>query len=212
MLYIDIETASYGKNKLDAFWYFGKTIASIKLSNGHELVLASHGSLEVFFNEDSEALEGDDAVEYANKKLFNDASIQNLSELFSLGNWLTIIEFDNNSESIEGSEAFSYYNEGIEALQKLAVLKQANIDASELFRIPTPSEDGDRAFILLQAAYQLMKKQDNSGFVLNILEQESVWDGANCDGGCLLDEIGELFEEKGIELTEEVELLPEDED
>ena len=56
-----------------------------------------------------------------------------------------------------------------------------------------------REHILLRAAYQLLKKQDQSYYVLNLLEETSVWDEATCDGYCLMEESKDLLEEMGID-------------
>ena len=49
-----------------------------------------------------------------------------------------------------------------------------------------------RAIVLLRAAYELMRQQEESPYVLNILEQTAVWDDVECDGYCLNDEIKDL--------------------
>lgn len=49
----------------------------------------------------------------------------------------------------------------------------------------------DRKTILLKAAYDILKKCDESRYVLNVLEQTATWDNAECDGLCLLEEIAE---------------------
>jgi hypothetical protein len=53
--------------------------------------------------------------------------------------------------------------------------------------------------ILLRAAYQILEKQNNTSYVLNVLEQTSVWDGVTCDGGCLLEEIGNYLDSKHVD-------------
>jgi hypothetical protein len=53
--------------------------------------------------------------------------------------------------------------------------------------------DIERAKILLKATYDLLKRQDESPFVLNILEETTVWDGVECDGCCLMEEIEEFL-------------------
>lgn len=52
----------------------------------------------------------------------------------------------------------------------------------------------ERAIILLKATYEMLKRQEESPIVLNILEQTAVWDGVECDGYCLKDEIKDWFE------------------
>lgn len=47
----------------------------------------------------------------------------------------------------------------------------------------------NRKDILLKACMELLQKQDNSVFVLNLLEENVFYDDANCDGFCLLDDI-----------------------
>ena len=60
----------------------------------------------------------------------------------------------------------------------------------------------ERAIILLRATYEMLKQQEESPIVLNILEQTAVWDGVECDGYCLKDEIKDWFE---IYFDEEVD-------
>ena len=52
----------------------------------------------------------------------------------------------------------------------------------------------ERANILLKATYDILQKQKDSPYVLNILEQTAVWDGAECDGYCLMEEIEDYLE------------------
>lgn len=54
--------------------------------------------------------------------------------------------------------------------------------------------DEERAKILLKAAYDLLHKQTESFYVLNLLTETAVWDGVECDGYCLMEEIAELLD------------------
>ena len=54
--------------------------------------------------------------------------------------------------------------------------------------------DNERAKILLKATYDILKEQDKSRYVLNSLETTAIWDEAECDGYCLMEEISELLE------------------
>lgn len=54
--------------------------------------------------------------------------------------------------------------------------------------------DEKRAKILLKAAYDLLHKQTESFYVLNLLTETAVWDGVECDGYCLMEEIAELLD------------------
>ena len=53
----------------------------------------------------------------------------------------------------------------------------------------------DRARTLLKAAGTLLKKQEDSYYVLNLLAETIYYDGAECDGVCLLDDIRYWFDE-----------------
>ena len=65
----------------------------------------------------------------------------------------------------------------------------------------------ERAKILIKAMVDLLKKQKESVYVLNILEQEAIWDGVECDGECWYGEaLFFLLEEKVI-TEEELEEL-----
>jgi hypothetical protein len=52
-----------------------------------------------------------------------------------------------------------------------------------------------RAKILLKAAGALLKKQEDSHYVLNLLAETIYYDEAECDGACLLDDIRYWFDE-----------------
>ena len=41
----------------------------------------------------------------------------------------------------------------------------------------------------------ILEKCNDSFYVLNVLEVTAVWDGVECDGFCLLDDINYFFEE-----------------
>jgi len=51
------------------------------------------------------------------------------------------------------------------------------------------NEDENRKDILLKAAYELLKKCSESFYVLNVLEQTIFYDGVDCDGVCLANDI-----------------------
>ena len=55
-----------------------------------------------------------------------------------------------------------------------------------------------RAIILLKATSDILEKLDDTPYVLNFFEQTAVWDGIDCDGYCLMEEINILLEEMGI--------------
>lgn len=54
----------------------------------------------------------------------------------------------------------------------------------------------DRKEILLRACLELLQKQEDSNYVLDLLEETVFYDGADCDGSCLIEdiktELGEL--------------------
>lgn len=47
----------------------------------------------------------------------------------------------------------------------------------------------DRKVTLLKACRELLKKQENSGYVLDLLSETVFYDEAECDGNCLLEDI-----------------------
>ena len=53
----------------------------------------------------------------------------------------------------------------------------------------------ERAKTLLKATKELLERQDNSYYVLNLLEETVFYDEAECDGYCLNDDIGDWFYE-----------------
>lgn len=54
----------------------------------------------------------------------------------------------------------------------------------------------DRKEVLLRACLELLQKQEDSHYVLDLLEETVFYDGADCDGSCLIEdikaELGEL--------------------
>lgn len=53
----------------------------------------------------------------------------------------------------------------------------------------------DRAKTLLRATWELLNKQENSGYVLNLLSETVNYDDAECDGNCLMGDIDAWFYE-----------------
>ena len=51
-----------------------------------------------------------------------------------------------------------------------------------------------RAKELLEACVKLLNKQNESPFVLNLLDETIYYDDCECDGNCLLEDIEELLE------------------
>lgn len=47
----------------------------------------------------------------------------------------------------------------------------------------------DRKTVLLQACYDMLKKADDSHYVLNVMATTVRYDEAECDGHCLLEDI-----------------------
>lgn len=61
----------------------------------------------------------------------------------------------------------------------------------------------DRAKVLLSATYGLLKEQEDSPYVLNILDTLINYDDTVCDGSCLKDDIKYWFDEFVAEPLEE---------
>ena len=50
----------------------------------------------------------------------------------------------------------------------------------------------------MKATHDLLTKQKNSYYVLNLLAQTIYYDEAECDGSCLMEDIEYWFEEMGM--------------
>lgn len=55
----------------------------------------------------------------------------------------------------------------------------------------------DRKITLLKACRDLLNKQNKTIYVLNMLETTVYYDGTDCDGSCLLEDIEDLLIEIG---------------
>ena len=51
----------------------------------------------------------------------------------------------------------------------------------------------DRRNILLKATLDTLKSCDEGPYVKNVFEVTAIWDEAECDGWCLMEEIEELL-------------------
>ena len=47
----------------------------------------------------------------------------------------------------------------------------------------------DRKVVLLKACMDLLKRQEKSSYILNLLSETTFYDGVDCDGLCLLEDI-----------------------
>jgi hypothetical protein len=63
----------------------------------------------------------------------------------------------------------------------------------ELFMFERYNTEEWRPQQLLEKAYELLKRQDESSIVLNILEETVHYDEAYCDGYCLMEDIKECL-------------------
>lgn len=64
-------------------------------------------------------------------------------------------------------------------------------------RLPKEVKMEDRKITLLRATLDILKKVDESPYVINALETTAIWDDAECDGMCLMEEIEELLSSVG---------------
>lgn len=69
-------------------------------------------------------------------------------------------------------------------------------------------EKEPRYITLLRAAHTLLKKQHDANCVLNLLAETVDYDGAECDGNCLMDDIEYYFDEIGMEMPESERINP----
>ena len=59
-------------------------------------------------------------------------------------------------------------------------------------------QENKRAKVLLKATLDLLQKQKNNHYVLNLLENTAFYDNAECDGYCLFDDIENLLNDGGF--------------
>ena len=52
----------------------------------------------------------------------------------------------------------------------------------------------DRAIVLLQATLELLNKCDEGPFVKSVFEETAFYDGTDCDGYCLKEDIKNFLE------------------
>lgn len=69
-------------------------------------------------------------------------------------------------------------------------------------------KDEPRYITLLRAAHTLLKKQHDANRVLNLLAETVHYDGVECDGNCLMDDIEYYFDEIGMEMPESERVTP----
>ena len=68
---------------------------------------------------------------------------------------------------------------------------------------------GEKRYItLLRAAHTLLKRQYDTGYVMNLLAETVFYDEAECNGYCLLDDIEYYFDEIGVEMPEKERVNP----
>ena len=53
----------------------------------------------------------------------------------------------------------------------------------------TKTKQMERQTVLLKAAYDLLKKQKDGFYVLDLLAETVFYDDAECDGSCLMEDI-----------------------
>ena len=66
--------------------------------------------------------------------------------------------------------------------------------ASEHRQLANWLKELKRAKELLEATYELLEKQKNNPYVLNLLSETIFYDEAECDGNCLMEDIENLLE------------------
>ena len=57
------------------------------------------------------------------------------------------------------------------------------------------TEQQEQATKLLKATLDILKQCDEGGYVKNVMEVTAIWDEAECDGNCLMEEVESLIDE-----------------
>lgn len=92
----------------------------------------------------------------------------------------------------ETREANYEYQRALEHIYECEY-KQGKKDTEK--NIDTYIEALDRAKTLLKATWNLLQKQNETIYVLNMLEELVYYDDCECDGSCLMDDINYWFDE-----------------
>lgn len=87
------------------------------------------------------------------------------------------------------NEQLQKNNKHIRDLIEAERQRQEECDDVHLRDIATLEKENKRAKVLLKAVLDLLQKQKDSHYVLNLLEATSFYDEAECDGYCLFDDI-----------------------
>ena len=82
--------------------------------------------------------------------------------------------------------------------------EQINLLRAALYAL----EEKDRAIVLLRASHDLLKKQHDNSYVLNLLAEVVFYDEADCDGNCLMEDIEYYFDEIGVEMNKDDRVTP----
>lgn len=85
-----------------------------------------------------------------------------------------------------------------------------DINAARLWL--SAQREPDRAETLLRATAALLQKQNEAHYVLNLLSETVPYDGTDCDGFCLMEDIKHELESRvrARELDAQAELHPKD--
>lgn len=94
-----------------------------------------------------------------------------------------IVELEKENEQLQKN------NKHIRDLIEAERQRQEECDDVHLRDIATLEKENKRAKVLLKAVLDLLQKQKDSHYVLNLLEATSFYDEAECDGYCLFDDI-----------------------
>lgn len=85
----------------------------------------------------------------------------------------------------------------VSAREAFIAAREIPFSASVAVPIGKKAAAPDRKVTLLKAAYELLSKQREAGEVLNLLAETVFYDDADCDGGCLLEDIEIALNDQG---------------
>ena len=93
--------------------------------------------------------------------------------------------------------------ENDEELARISISERAKLlnqkNAAKNKQLAEWLRDLKRADTLLKATYELLNKQHESYYVLNLLAETVYYDEAECDGNCLMEDIDAWMYERGID-------------
>jgi len=124
----------------------------------------------------------------------------------SCGKWLKWADKNErnlmNSNNYDPKKPFDFFGVEFPSIEKDKEVKTVDSTSDEAKTVQL-QQALDRAKVLLKATYDILRKQEESPYVLNVLATTAEYDGTECDGYCLEEDIENWFGENFNEWIKE---------